>query len=287
MNKSRGNMDIWVDATHNALAGRCVSCCSFCYMSKMNQPAVIAKYSGSPRLHKPAMKESLGEYNVIFASDCADLFAGAVPTGVIERILKHYSNSPTNWYHFRSKFPANFCHGWQFPPKTILGTSIETTHSTSMWDSGISHAPVPWLRAAAMYGDVGDALKMVALEPLFKFDLMQMLEWIEQINPHFVTVGIDSKDTPHPIGEPTAEEIMSLVWKLQRTCDVILKPNLVRILKDEFDNLSDYLYYHNSDLFRTHATYSQDAGGIHTLAGMCGYEYLEGLHESEAGETNR
>lgn len=296
MNQAQGNMDVWVDATHNDLAGRCGHCCQFCYVSQLRQPAVRAKYSGAPRLHEPAMKQNLGRNKVVFMCDCTDLFAGTVELGMRVDVIDHACRFPYNWYHWRTKSPYGM-RSLKYSPKTILGVSLETTHETGMRASGISNAQNPYFRATefAQLGKVkGDGwsigytvLKMVALEPLFKFDLDKMLEWIVLIDPDLVTVGVDSKDTPHPLGEPTANEIILLIKALHNLCDVILKPNLGRILKsvnykpneNGFDWMLNYGYDHNSRVFRDNATYSQDVKGNRTLVGMNGYEYLDGLQE--------
>lgn len=284
MNNSRGMMDIWVDKTLNDLAGRCAHCCSFCFVKELRQPAVRAKYSGRPRLHAKSMDQKLPQNKVIFVSDCCDLFAGAVPDDFIITLMARYRAEPSNWYHFRTKNPT-FERGGEYPPNIVLGTSIETTYSTTMRDSGISHAPLPLFRVSDMVKlarlkrtHKGKLLTMVALEPLFSFDLAKMVNWIKEISPDFVTVGIDSKATPHPIGEPTAEEIEGLVWEVHKICDVILKPNLVRILGEEgFDRLSDYGRINNRVAFRENATYHLRTPGAR-LVEMNGYKYLDDLY---------
>lgn len=289
MNQAQGNMDVWVDATHNDFAGRCGHVCSFCYVPQLKQPAVRAKYSGAPRLHEPALKQNLGRDKVIFMSDCTDLFmAGHALLGLRVEVIDHALRHPENWYHWRTKNSYNM-RGLKFPPRSILGLSLETTESTSMWDSGISLAPIPEIRVKE-FTELGypDLPKMVALEPLFKLDIGKMVEWIVAINPDFVTVGIDSKDTPHPLGEPTAEEIEALVWKLTQLTDVILKPNLIRIMKPEgMLVLANRCYGCSSFALRTHGTYSQDLLGNRTLVGMCGYEYLDGLQEQRRQKNKK
>jgi protein gp37 len=255
----------------------------------MKQPAVREKYSGRPRLHARSMDQKLGHSKVIFVSDCTDLFAGAVPVDFRKTLLNRYCDSPENWYHFRTKNPYSYrgyCKAGLFPPKTILGISLETTYATYMEHTGISYAPIPYQRVS-VFADLHapGVLKMVALEPLFSFEIHRMVEWMQLINPAFVTVGIDSKKTPHPIGEPTAEGIEAIVMKLVNVGDVILKDNLLRILGHQrWLELSDWVYHHNSQLFRDCSDYQvpqvlhgENPDNKVTLVNIDGFEYLDGL----------
>jgi len=65
-----------------------------------------------------------------------------------------------------------------------------------------------------------------------KFDLKTMVKWIKEINPIFVSIGADSK-TQGTLPEPTASEIHELVKELSDYTEVIQKPNLRRIYKQE------------------------------------------------------
>jgi len=44
--------------------------------------------------------------------------------------------------------------------------------------------------------------KMVTIEPILKFDLKVMLDWIKEINPEVVYVGYDSHPKINKLDEP-------------------------------------------------------------------------------------
>jgi len=281
MNKSRGLMDFWVTKTHNLLAGRCPHVCDFCFVSQMRQPAVVKKYGGKLRWHEPAAKDKLGDHEVVFVSDCNDLFAGAVASRLIWRIVDFYCEAvPTNWIHFRTKNPIRYVTtGVSMPDKTILGLSLETTEPTDFYTGcGISHAPNPIDRVQAFTRAVSP-LKMVALEPLFDFDLDTMVEWIRLIDPAFVTIGVDSKNTRTPLSPPSCDKLWALAEGLLGICDVILKPNLSKAYdSDRLLLLENYVYHNNSTAFIDNVVYKAHNESI---SSMNGYGYLEALNANK------
>lgn len=71
--------------------------------------------------------------------------------------------------------------------------------------------------------------KMVSIEPIMDFDLPDMVRWIEDIKPEFVSIGADSKG--HNLPEPSPDKLAQLIGELGRITEVELKANLARIMK--------------------------------------------------------
>jgi len=91
----------------------------------------------------------------------------------------------------------------------------------------MGEAPAPALRAVAMQ-DIQHKAKMVSIEPVMKFNEEIMIDWITKIEPVFVSIGADSKG--HGLPEPTAEEVESLIARIEAAgIEVVRKDNLTRI----------------------------------------------------------
>ena len=78
---------------------------------------------------------------------------------------------------------------------------------------------------------VGDFQKMISIEPIMDFDLVEFTEWLKEINPDFVSIGADSKN--HSLPEPGPDKIGALIKELNRFTQVIIKENLKRLYRQE------------------------------------------------------
>lgn len=215
MNKQKGNMYAFVTHTWNPIRGKCPHDCSYCYMKVYPQ--------GDFRFVDKEMETNLGHHNFIFVGSSTDAWADVVPKEWIAKIVKHCRDHDAyNRYLFQTKNPSRFLD-WlgMFPDSTVLGTTIESNrHST------FSKAPPPLLRKEAM---LKIALpKMVSIEPIMDFDLDDMVRWIKDIKPEFVSIGADSKG--HHLPEPNSDKAQLLVEELQKMTTVKVKDNLSRIL---------------------------------------------------------
>jgi protein gp37 len=154
-----------------------------------------------------------------------DLWADAVPLEFIQRILAHTRQYPENTYVFQTKNPERYLYpGFVFPPKCILGTTIETNRDVY----GIGKAPITYYRMRAM--EKVKARKFVTLEPIMEFDVKILAGWIDRIRPEFVNIGADSKC--HGLPEPSFKKIMQLIKILNGIgIEVREKRNLERLKK--------------------------------------------------------
>jgi DNA repair photolyase len=176
-------------------------------------------------LDEKDLETNLGEGNFIFVCHTCDMFAADVPTEWIIKVLvncRYYDNK----YLFQSKNPERFAaFENRFPLNVILGTTIETNR-----DIVKSKAPSVLERANAMEGlSVFGFSTMVTIEPIFDFDLEELVDLIVLTNPEWVNIGADSKG--HGLPEPPAEKVRSLIDRLRKYTDIKLKGNLRRIIK--------------------------------------------------------
>jgi DNA repair photolyase len=225
--KSKGNMYDWVTHMHTHLAGECSHKCSYCYVQ--TGPAQMSgKYKGPFRLVEKELEVNYGAGKIIFIEHMNDLFAWAVPKDVVSKILAHACQYPDNDYVFQTKNPIR-AHGFTgFPPKMMMGTTIETNRSDSL--RAISGAPHPWDRACGITWFSGERREtFITIEPIMDFDLGVMADWIIRARPSFVNIGADSKRCNLP--EPSAEKVRGLIAAIAEAgIEIKKKHNLGRLL---------------------------------------------------------
>ena len=227
LNKSKGNMYPWVDFTWNPIRGKCPHECVYCFMKDRNV--------GPLRLDEKTLADNLGSGRKIFVGSSTDMWAMAIPHGLIFRVLEK-CNKHQNTYIFQSKDPGRFCYSRgmlaKFPPQTILGTTLETNRDAGQEHCGF--APPPWARTIAFrHKNLARFKKMVSIEPIMAFDSMIFLKWLREIKPAFVSIGADSKG--HNLPEPTASELDNFVVALRDITEVKLKKNLARLMLEHND----------------------------------------------------
>lgn len=224
----------WVDYTHSHLAGKCSHECSYCYVQSMAKrfPAIKERYSGEIRLIEKEFKVNYDKPGTYFIEHMNDLFAYDVPYRFIERILSHCKTWPDNTYVFQTKNPDKLGRfSWRLPKKNLVGITLETNRITIAY----SKASLPYDRIADfMNVNLSILDKFITIEPIMQFDLDIFSEWITEINPKFINIGADSKNSGLP--EPTWEEVQALIDKLRDNgIEVRQKSNLER-LKGAYKN---------------------------------------------------
>lgn len=211
----------FVSHTWSPIKGKCSHDCSYCYMKKWGE---------QPPLHldEKDLETNLGEGNFIFVCHTCDLFAEDVPAEWIIKVLAQCRYYDDNKYLYQSKNPKRFCEFTnRFPTNVVLATTIETNRD-------IVDSKAPSVKDRAEYlGILASWQKgfdtMVTIEPIFDFDLEELVDLIVLANPEWVNIGADSKG--HGLPEPSREKVEKLVQALQNETDVKLKGNLRRITK--------------------------------------------------------
>ena len=211
----------WITHTWNTVKGKCPHDCPYCYM-KM--------YPLNPvRFDASELKTDLGQGNTIFTGSSCDMWAKDIPSEWIQKTLDYISFYSWNVYFFQSKNPERFFEFIDRLPsyqKVIFGTTLETNRDTK------TNAPEPRERIPWMWeltdGKYQRFKRMLSIEPIMDFDLVQFSMDIKSIHPDFVSIGADSKG--HNLPEPNAEKIKELIDVLKTFTEVKVKNNLKRLI---------------------------------------------------------
>lgn len=219
LNKQRGNMYNFCTHTWNAIKGKCPYDCEYCYMKVFPQ--------GELRFDEKELKTDLGRNNFIFVGSSCDMFAETIPKEWILKVLDYCNKFPENTYLFQTKNPKRYFEFInEFPPNCLFGTTIETNRQEEL--DKISKAPKVTERQYWI-GEINFGKVFLTLEPIMDFDLEVLVNWLKDIDPHFVNIGADSKG--HNLPEPSKEKILKLVEELNKFTEIKKKENLGRLLK--------------------------------------------------------
>jgi len=218
LNKQSGNMYPFVTHTWNPIRGRCPHQCSYCYMKRFKV--------GNLRLEERELTTNLGSSNYIFVGSSTDMWAAEVPTEWIQRVIQH-TKKYNNIYLFQTKYPIRFLDFIEDINRNyILGTTLETNR-----DYDVSLAPTPmdrWTQFKLL--KKYKIRRMVSIEPVMDFDLVDFLCMLRDIKPEFVSIGADSKR--NNLIEPSSEKLEKLIKHLKSYTNVIIKNNVKRLMKD-------------------------------------------------------
>lgn len=219
LNKQKGNMYGFVTHTWNPIKGRCPHDCSYCYMKRFPQ--------GDLRLDEKCFKDDLGKGNFIFVGSSTDMWAKVIPTKWITKVLNYCKKYPENTYLFQTKNPSRlFIFRYDFPPGTILGTTIETDRRDILPKKLC--APLDRARILRLLRAWVDKI-MISIEPIMVFDLIHFVKILKIASPDFISIGADSKGSQ--LLEPNSVLIKELIERLKGFTEVRIKPNLERLLK--------------------------------------------------------
>jgi DNA repair photolyase len=220
LKQQTGNMYEFVTHMWGPVRGKCPHDCSYCY---------VKRWGPLPPMHidERDMKTDLCKGNFIFVGHTVDLFAEEVPKEWIERVLIHCCKYPDNKYLFQSKNPMRFLNFLDLLPTDVL---LATTIETNRVIYNESKAPPYTLRAYALkvLSELGYRT-MVTIEPIFDFDLEDLVGLIKMAHPEWVNIGADSKG--HRLPEPSREKINQLIDALKKETSVKLKGNLQRLMR--------------------------------------------------------
>jgi DNA repair photolyase len=217
MKKATGNMYPFVTHTWNPVRGECPYCCIYCYTSRWGK---------LPPLHldEKVLNENLRENNYIFICSGCDLFNPIIPDEWISKVILH-TKKYNNTYLLHTKNPERALLWEQnITDNHILCVTIETHFECLYRDWSMSRAPQISKRIQAL--KKWNHRKMITIEPILKFD-PSFAEKLLLCKPEQVNIGANSGKLRLP--EPNAQEIESLIYKLECNTKVVLKKNLKRI----------------------------------------------------------
>ena len=193
----------------------------------MRYPVIKEKYSGTIRIVEKELF-NLGSGRTIFVAAQNDLFAEAVPTEYIRRIIEHCEKSPGNTYLFQSKNPIRM---FRYIPKTLDAVVCTTIESNRWYPKIMNNSPYPIIRAMDMGLLHNQGYKTyVTVEPILDFDLEELISLIKKCNPIQVNIGADSGGNNLP--EPSREKVDALIAELSKFTTISQKRNLERLTKE-------------------------------------------------------
>jgi len=222
LNKAGGNMYDWITNTGNVIKGVCPHGCEYCYMKRIGGGKQKPLHFDEKEL---SIKMPSGLF--IFVGSSCDMWADAIPSEWITRILVHCA-AYENKYLFQTKNPARFLQDPFSPievPLRLLDWVACTTIETNRMYPQMGNAPSPHARAEAMSRLA--VTKYVTIEPIMDFDLGVMVELIRRCNPEQVNIGADSGRNNLP--EPPYEKVLELVAELSKFTVISKKKNLARL----------------------------------------------------------
>jgi len=220
LNKADGNMFGFVTHTWNAIKGKCLHLCLYCFMIALN---IRFDKWGDIRLDEKELRVNLRTGNYIFVGSSTDMWAANVPSEWIVRVLDRCDEFD-NRYLFQSKDPSRFLEFIDHPvmSKSVLSTTIETNR----WYRDImNNAPQPHDRAKAMAAVAAHGVPtMVTIEPDMAFDQDELVAMIRACNPTQVNIGRNTNRQVQ-LPEPTRDEVQALIAELSTFTHVHIKSN--------------------------------------------------------------
>ena len=222
LNKAKGNMYDWIDATWNPIKGECSHNCHYCYMKRWGKQKPI-------RLFQKELMADLGKNNLIFVGSSCDMFAEDIPMEWISSVFNHCNLFKDNRYLFQTKNPERL-YGIRtlLPSNSIIGTTIESNKTFN--EMGNTPSPITrlkWIRMIKYFG----LETIITVEPVMDFDTFLFAGILIAANPNWINIGANTSYNIK-LKEPEKDKIIKLLELLNRyKMEVKIKPNLKRLMK--------------------------------------------------------
>ncbi len=212
--------------TWNVFVG-CLFDCTYCNARKLaltrlkNSPHYKLGFSPHNIEERLNTKFIPGDY--VFISYMGDI--SFCDSHFLAEILKRVEAQPKVNFLVCTKNPRIYLV-WPhpLPANIIFGTTIETTY-----DLELTNAPSPYERYQYLLF-IPYPRKLVSIEPICDFDLLEMLRWMSKLKPEIIEVGADNYRNNLP--EPPWRKVQGLLDGLRSICPTVVeKAGLHRLEK--------------------------------------------------------
>lgn len=218
MAEVQGNM--YAEAkTWNPFKG-CDFDCTYCVPSFQQQSKRQMHLCGQCYRYEPHTHDDrllkIPSAEIIFVCGNADISfcPPAFARKIIEAVKMHLVKArKKKTFYFQSKEPAYFRQFLkEFPPEVILLTTLETNR-----DEGyrkISKAPLPSVRYQH-FKSLAYPRKVATVEPVMDFDEDVFPQWLVELEPEYVWLGLNSRPESVTLPEPSEKKLHTLVKVLK------------------------------------------------------------------------
>ena len=185
---------------------------------------------------KARLPESIQE-STIFMNSAHDTFSPIIPKEWIEDMLTFIDHQhpsinfylQSKWIHRARRHMDSLI---EIRDRVILGTTIET-NKQQLLDSIGCYAPPVKARALALkyFKEYGFKTRL-SLEPLFDFDLKELLELVKLVEPTVIEVGLDGYAHRHKLNIPQPDPV-----EYQKLYKAMIKQGIKVFEKDSIKKL--------------------------------------------------
>lgn len=226
LNKAKGRMFKSVGWTWNPIWG-CTHNCKYCWAR-----AFAERWGKSfePQFREHFFNDSMpDDGSWIFVGSMGDIFCWGVPDEWLLKLFNYILECDAdNRFLLQTKNPNRFLdfdfathYLTSIKNRVIVGTTLETTEETP-W----SKAQPTWIRAMSLhYMKEQGYDTFLSLEPLADFNYETMIQWIKNIQPEAVEIGLENYSN-YTTPPPQEKTIMLLSWLDFMEIPYVLKENL-------------------------------------------------------------
>ena len=205
--ENRKSINFFVGCRHN-----CLYCKpSFQRQMKRQRKRCEQCYNYEPHAHVERLDKrppkTYGDEFIFFPSASDWAF---IPQDIGDKAIEYMKKYPDRKFLCQTKNPSCF-YFYNFPENALLAITLETNKAEVA--KAVSDAPLPKFRYLA-FKSHAHANKIVTVEPILRFDLVILSEWIREIKPMRVYVGYDNHGCH--LDEPSEFETIMLIKELRR-----------------------------------------------------------------------
>lgn len=191
----------------------CIYCIpSFQSQAKRQKHNCLKCYRYEPHEHPVRLTKIPGS-EIVFVCGNGDI-AFCRPSYIRRIIEAIAARGGSQSFYLQSKKPSCFKPLLKLLPKTvILVTTLETNRDEGY--GKVSKAPKPSSRFK-QFASLKYPRKVVTIEPVMDFDVQEFANWIIQIKPEYVWLGLNSREKQVQLPEPSPDKLREFVGILAR-----------------------------------------------------------------------